>query len=181
MKKLVSRNLVKFTRFYSKTNANIMAGFAGESQANRKYLAFSEKAEKEGFKNVAKLFKAASQAEAIHAKFLLEKSSIFKTTEENLKNAIEGETYEYTEMYPEFIKIAKEEKRNDVVPQFTMAMKAEMVHAKLYSEALESVKQGKDLSTSRFYLCPKCGNIELFSPDKCSICGLAGDKFEIIE
>jgi rubrerythrin len=163
------------------TMDNAKDAFAGESQANRKYLAFSEKAAEEGFKNVAILFKAASEAEAIHAKKLLKVLSAIGSTKENLEGGIAGETHEYTSMYPGFIKNAEAEKRSDAVLAFTHAMKAEEVHAGLYKKALDAVKAGTDIGRDKVFLCPVCGNIELGkAPDKCPICGVFGKQFREI-
>ncbi|MFZ7119539.1 MAG: rubrerythrin family protein, partial [Eubacteriaceae bacterium] len=148
--------------------------FAGESQANRKYLAYSKKAELEGNKNAAKLFKAASDAETLHALKHFEVAGKINSTSDNLKDAVEGENHEYQSMYPDFVKIAKEEGNKDAVRTFTFAMKAEEVHAKLYQEALEDIDEQKEIY---YYLCPVCGNIEKSIPDKCFICGVPGTKF----
>ena len=158
----------------TKTNKNLMAAFTGESEANRKYLAYSKKAEKEGHTNAAKLFKAASDAETIHALKHFEVAGKVDFTTENLKDAVAGETHEYTEMYPDFVKQAIAEDNKAALRSFTFAMKAEEVHAKLYQEALESLDQTEEVF---YYLCPVCGNIEKTIPDKCGICGASGDKF----
>jgi rubrerythrin len=163
------------------TMDNVTAAFAGESQANRKYLAFSEKAAEEGFRNIATLFKAASEAEAIHAKKLLRVMGAVATTKENLAAAISDETHEYTEMYPGFIKTAEADKKSDAVLAFTHAMKAEQVHAKLYEKALALINAGNDMSREKVFLCPVCGNIELGkAPDKCPICAVFGKQFREI-
>ena len=116
------------------TQQNAMEAFAGESQANRKYLAFSEKAAADGFRNIATLYKAASEAEAIHAKKLMKVLGTINSTEKNLKGSIEGETHEYTSMYPAFVREAEAERKSDAVLAFTYAMKAEEVHAGLYKK-----------------------------------------------
>ena len=163
------------------TQKNAMEAFAGESQANRKYLAFSEKAGAEGFANIATLFKAASEAEAIHAKKLLKVLDAVNATEKNLEGSIAGETHEYTSMYPGFIKEAESEKKSEAVLAFTHAMKAEEVHAGLYKKALAALKGGHDLGREKVYLCPICGNIETGkAPDKCPICGVFGKQFREI-
>ena len=158
----------------NKTLENLMAAFAGESQANRKYLAYSKKAEKDGKINAAKLFKAASDAETIHALKHFEVAGKVGSTSENLADAVAGETHEYTEMYPDFVKIAQEEGNKGAVQSFSYAMKAEEVHAKLYQEVLDNLDQTEEVF---YYLCPVCGNIEKARPDKCSICGVSGEKF----
>lgn len=158
----------------NKTIDNLMEAFAGESQANRKYLAYSKKAEKEGKPNVAKLFKAASDAETIHALKEFEIAGKVSTTTDNLKDAIEGETHEYQDMYPDFVKVAEDEGNKAAVIIFTYAMKAEQVHAKLYQEALKNLDQSEEIF---YYLCPICGNIETAVPERCFICGTPGEKF----
>jgi rubrerythrin len=158
----------------NKTIENLMAAFAGESQANRKYLAYSKKAEKDGNLNAAKLFKAASDAETLHALKHFEVAGKVASTVDNLKDAVAGETHEYKEMYPDFVKIAEAEGNKAAVLSFTYAMKAEEVHARLYQEALEKLDQAAEIF---YYLCPVCGNIEKFIPEKCSICGAPGSMF----
>jgi rubrerythrin len=163
------------------TIENAKEALAGESQANRKYQAFSDKAAEEGFKNVAVLYKAASEAEAIHAKKLLKVLAAIESTEKNLEASIAGETHEFTTMYPEFVKGAEAEKRSDAVLAFTHAMKAEEVHAALYKKALAAVKSKQDLGREKVFLCPVCGNIEMGkAPEKCPICGVFGKQFREI-
>ena len=153
---------------------NLMEAFSGEAQANRKYLAYSKKAEKEGKTNAAKLFKAASDAETLHALKHFEVAGKIHSTAENLKDAVAGETHEYKEMYPDFVKQAEAEGNKAALMTFTFAMKAEEVHARLYQEALENLDETEEVF---YYLCPVCGNIEKIRPDKCSICNVPGDKF----
>jgi rubrerythrin len=163
------------------TIENAMAALAGESQANRKYKAFSEKAAEEGFNNVAVLYKAASEAEAIHAKKLLKVLAAIGSTTQNLEASIAGETHEYTSMYPEFIKGAEADNRSDAILAFTHAMKAEEVHANLYKKALDAVKAGRDIGREKIFLCPVCGNIVSGTvPDKCPICSAFGKLFREI-
>ncbi len=158
----------------NKTLDNLMEAFVGESQANRKYLAYSKKAEKDGKINVAKLFKAASDAETIHALKHFEVAGKIGTTADNLKDAVAGETHEYKSMYPVFVKEAEASGSKAAFISFTYAMKAEEVHAKLYQEALENLDQTEEVF---YYLCPVCGNIEKYRPEKCSICSTPGEKF----
>ena len=161
----------------SNTEANLKEAFAGESQANRKYTAFAKKAEKEGFKNVARLFKTAAEAEAIHAYGHLGALDGIGSTADNLKAAIEGETHEFTEMYPPMVEQAAAESHK-AQRMFAFAKKAEAVHAALYKLALEAVAQGKDLSEANIYLCPVCGHIELGKPTSpCPICGSKAEAF----
>ncbi|WML67096.1 MAG: hypothetical protein METHP_00580 [Methanoregula sp. SKADARSKE-2] len=163
------------------TVENAKEALAGESQANRKYQAFSDKAAEEGFKNIATLFKAASEAEAIHAKKLLKVLNAVESTAKNLEGSIAGETHEFTSMYPDFVRGAEVEGRSDALIAFTHAMKAEQVHANLYRKALDAIKAGSDMSREKIFLCPICGNIETGkAPDKCPICGVFGKQFREI-
>jgi len=159
------------------SDSNLKDAFAGESQANRKYLAFARKAEQEGFSNVARLFRAAAEAETIHALGHLSAMGGVGSTADNLRAAVAGETYEYTQMYPPMLQqaIADDHRGKRM---FGYAMKAEAIHAKLYQMALEAVSQGRDLAETRFYLCPVCGHIELGTPPAtCPICGTKAEKF----
>jgi len=158
----------------NKTLENLMAAFAGEAQANRKYTAYAKRAEQEGKLNAAKLFRAAADAETLHALKHFEVAGKIGTTADNLDDAVNGETYEFKEMYPEFIKVAEAEGNKAAVMSFKLAMKAEEVHAKLYKEALENIDETEEVF---YYLCPVCGNIEKSRPEKCSICGVPGEKF----
>ena len=157
-----------------KTLENLMEAFAGESQANRKYLAYAKQAEKEGKLNAETVFRAAADAETLHALKDFEVAGKIGSTTDNLKDAIAGETHEYKEMYPEFVKEAEAAGNKAAAMAFTFAMKAEEVHAKLYKEALESLDQTEEVF---YYLCPVCGNIEKAVPEKCPICGVPGSKF----
>jgi rubrerythrin len=159
------------------TKDNLKDAFAGESQANQKYLAFAKNAEKEGFPNVAKLFRTTAEAERIHAEGHITALDGVGPTAENLKAAIQGETYEYTEMYPPMLERAVED-GHKAKRMFGWAVRAEEVHAKLYTAALEAVEKGKDLAETGFFLCPYCGHIELGAPpDSCPICGAKAEKF----
>lgn len=164
------------------TDENAQNAYAGESQANRKYSVFAEKAAAEGYPAVAKLFRAASEAEAIHAKRLLFILNAVGSTEENLKGAMEGENYEFMEMYPPYVEEAKKERKSEAALVFTHAMKAEEVHANLYLQALESVRGGKDLDAEKIFLCPVCGNVEIGeAPEKCFICGVPARMFREVQ
>ncbi|GAB1476957.1 ferritin family protein [Bacillota bacterium] len=158
----------------NKTLENLMAAFAGESQANRKYTAYSRKAEKDGKLNAAKLFRAAADAETLHALKHFEVAGKIGSTADNLNDGIAGETYEYKEMYPDFVKEAEAEGNKAALMSFNFAMKAEEVHAGLYKDALDNIDQTEEVF---YYLCPVCGNIEKSRPDRCFICGVTGDKF----
>jgi len=159
------------------TKDNLKEAFAGESQAFQKYTSFAEKADREGMKNIAKLFRTTAQAERIHAAGHFQSLDGVGSTMDNLKAAIEGETYEFTEMYPPMLKQAEAD-NHKAKRMFKYAVDAEAVHAKLYQLALEAAKQGKDLSVTDFYLCPVCGYIELGKvPEECPVCGAKGSKF----
>ncbi|NLB80722.1 MAG: rubrerythrin family protein [Clostridiaceae bacterium] len=158
----------------NKTLENLMAAFAGEAQANRKYTAYAKKSEKEGKPNAAKLFRAAADAETIHALKHFEVAGKIGSTSDNLKDGVKGETYEYKEMYPDFVKEAEAEGNKAALMSFNFAMKAEEVHAGLYQDALDNLEQTEEVF---YFLCPVCGNIETVRPEKCSICGVPGDKF----
>jgi rubrerythrin len=161
----------------STTDENLKQAFAGESQANRKYLAFAKKAEQDGFSNVAKLFRTAAEAETIHALGHLNALGGVKSTADNLQAAIEGETQEFTEMYPPMLEQAQHE-NHKAKRMFDWASRTEAIHAQLYKLALEAVSQGKDLAESNIYLCPVCGHIELGNPpDRCPICGAKKEMF----
>ncbi len=159
------------------TTDNLKAAFAGESQASQKYLAFSKKAEKDGFRNIARLFRTAAEAERIHAEGHLGVMDGINPTAENLKAAIAGETYEYTTMYPPMLKQAEAE-GHKAKRMFDYAPKAEAVHARLYQMALEAVQKGKDLPEDKIFLCPICGDIEFGAPPAtCPVCKAKGSSF----
>jgi rubrerythrin/Fe-S-cluster-containing hydrogenase component 2 len=171
---LLSKNMEDDKMSENNTLKNLMTAFTGEAEANRKYTAYAKKAEKEGKLNVAKLFRAAADAETLHALKHFEVAGKIGSTADNLMDGIKGETYEYKEMYPPFVKQAEAEGNKAAVMSFTFAMKAEEVHAKLYQDALENLNNTEEVF---YYLCPVCGNIEKFRPEKCSICNVPGDKF----
>jgi rubrerythrin len=156
---------------------NLKEAFAGESQASQKYLAFARKAEQEGFSKIAKLFRTAAEAERLHAEGHFKAMDGVNSTVENLKCAIAGETYEFTEMYPPMLEQAEKE-NHKAKRMFSYAPKAEEVHANLYKIALEAAEQGKDLDVEDVYLCPVCGHIEFGKPeDNCPICGALAAKY----
>ncbi|MFO8018678.1 MAG: rubrerythrin family protein [Promethearchaeia archaeon] len=166
----------------SKTEKDLKEAFAGESQANRKYLAYAEKAEKDGFTQVAKVFRAAAAAETVHAHNHFRAMEGIQSTEENIKDAIEGEHYEFSEMYPEFLEDAKEEGNKRAERSFDYANQVEKVHHKLYKSALEAVQGGKDLEEKEMYVCPVCGYThEGDLPEKCPVCGAKRHLFNKVE
>ena len=163
------------------TTENLQDAFAGESQANRKYLAFAKKAERDGYPQVAKLFRAAAEAETVHAHAHLRVMGGIKSTTENLEEAIEGEGFEFQKMYPEFLATAQEEGMRPAEFSFKNALAVEEIHHSLYTEALKAVKSGADMPETPIYVCPVCGNTVMSQPRrKCSICNTSGDKsFEV--
>ncbi len=162
------------------TMDNLNEAFSGESQANRKYLAFAEKAEQEGYKQVAKLFRAAAHAETVHALNHLRVMGAVGKTTDNLRNAIEGETAEFREMYPEFIEQAKKEKASDAaILSFDVANKVEKIHAGLYKNALDNLGKNKEVD---YYVCSICGNtVEGSAPERCPICNAPKEMFKRID
>ena len=163
----------------STTDKNLSAAFAGESQANRKYLAFAKQAEFEGHAQIAKLFRATAEAETIHAFAELKAKGGIKSTAENLKEAISGETYEFSEMYPLFIDEAKAEGNAAAARIFHLANEAEKVHANLYAKALEQLTSHEEYD---IYLCPVCGHIaEKHTPETCPICGAKASAYKKID
>ena len=155
-----------------KTQENLKAAFAGESQANRKYLAYARKADAEGFNGIAKLFRAAAHAETVHALREFQDLGGVRTTAENLKDAITGETYEYTDMYARFLEEAVSEGVKTAAKTFAWAKTVEEVHAKLYQAALDVASKGEDFRLQGVWVCEKCGNIEFgaTAPEKCRVC-----------
>ena len=165
-----------------KTKDNLESAFAGESQANRKYLFFAEKAEDEGQKRIARLFRAAADAETVHARNHLKVLDGIKTTRENLLTAVSGENHEFTEMYPAFIKQAESENEKGAAGSFDLANKVEKIHHGLYHDALNSLDKGEPLELKPFYVCQYCGNtVEGEAPDKCQVCGAPKSIFKLIE
>ena len=161
-----------------KTNENLKAAFAGESQAHMKYRSFAGKAEKEGFKNVARLFTAVAFAEKVHATNHHRVLYGGDSTVKNLEMAIGGEDYEVKEMYPSFIKVAQEEKDTKAVQSMHFALEAEKTHSVMYGKAKEAVKAGKDVKIGDIYICEVCGHtVEDHAPDTCPVCSAKKEKF----
>lgn len=164
------------------TQDNLKAAFAGESQANRKYLAFAKQAEVDGKPQIAKLFRAAAEAETVHAHAHLRVMNGVGKTADNVGAAIEGEGHEFREMYPEFIETARKEGNQAALRSFEFAIAVEKIHHDLYSLAAAALKEGKDLSSAKIFVCPVCGNTVIEAvPDKCPICGVPGAKFTEIK
>lgn len=163
----------------TQTNGNLKDAFAGESQANRRYLAFAQKAEEEGFPQAAKLFRAAAEAETIHALNHLRVAGEIKSTIENLNTALSGETFEFKKMYPEYISEAKQEENKQAGWSFDIANKVEQIHANLYQKAIEALKANQQMPKVDYYICGTCGNTVEGEPtfEKCPICGAPRSKF----
>ncbi len=164
----------------SKAEEFLKEAFAGESQANRKYLAFAAKADKEGYPQVARLFRAAAEAETIHAHNHLRALKGIGSTAQNLEAAIAGETHEFTHMYPEMIEAAKSEGNRDAERTFSFANEVEKVHAALYQKLLAGL--GTVQEDRPYYVCPTCGyTTEGALPDTCPVCGVKGQLFKKID
>ena len=162
----------------NKTDDNLKAAFAGESQANRLYLAFAKKAEQEGLTQIAKLFKAAAESETVHALNHLRVMGQVKSTVDNLGTAVSGETYEFKKMYPDFIAEAKKEENKKALISFDYANKVEQIHAGLYQKAIDALVAKKELPKVDYFICPVCGNtFEGKTPDTCPICATPKEKF----
>lgn len=160
---------------------DLKAGFAGESQANRRYLAFAKKADVDGLTQIAKLFRAAAAAETVHALNHFRAMDGVGTTNDNLKVAIAGENYEVVTMYPDFIKDAEAESMKRALNSFKWAWEVEKMHEALYRKALESLDEQKPLEEVDYYVCPICGNThEGPLQGFCPICKTPGEKFERI-
>lgn len=163
----------------SRTESNLKEAFAGESQANRKYLAFAKKAEAEGFKQAARLFRAAADAETVHAHNHLRELNGIKTTKENLQSAIEGESYEFQHMYPQMIADARSEAKEGALRSFNFANEVEKIHAALYKDALENLGKNRDLD---YHVCQVCGyTAEGEAPDECPVCKSKKQVFKKID
>jgi rubrerythrin len=164
----------------AKTEKNLQAAFAGESQANRRYLAFAKQAEKDGYPMVAKLFRAVAAAETVHAHSHLRAMGGIGTTEENLKAAVAGENYEITTMYPDFIAAAEKEEEKKASTSFKWAWEVEKGHEQLFKQALAQL--GSTAGEIEIWVCPVCGNTCIGKPpEKCPVCNTPGARFEKID
>ena len=164
------------------TKINLEEAFAGENQANRKYLFFSENADEAGNKQVARLFRAAAEAETVHARSHLIVLGEIKSDKENLQAAVGGENYEFTEMYPGFIEQAKADGNQKAENSFDLANKVEQIHHKLFQAALKDLEAGTAVKDAPYYVCQICGNtVEGEAPERCPICGAPRTKFKKVE
>jgi len=160
------------------TEANLEAAFAGESQAHMKYLVFADRAERDGFPEVARLFRAVAFAERVHATSHFRTLGHIDQTVNNLAAAIGGETYEVEEMYPAFKAVAEVQDEKAALRSNTWAMEAEKVHAGLYEKARQAVLAGSDVKLGDIWICETCGwTVEGEPPDKCPLCGALREKF----
>jgi len=165
----------------SKSNENLMIAFAGESQANRKYLAFAKKADEEGFRQIARLFRAAAAAETVHALNHFRAMDGIKNTAENLEAAIAGENYEVVSMYPPMLAEAEAEGDKRAARSFNYALQVEKIHEMLYRKARELLGRGKDSPETEYYICPICGYThEGPMTEKCPLCNTPAERFEKI-
>jgi rubrerythrin len=166
----------------AETEKNLQAAFAGESQANRRYLFFADKADKEGYPQIARLFRAAAEAETAHARNHFNAMDGIGSTEENLRAASMGEHYEFTRMYPPFIEQAEAENNNRAKISFDYANQVEQVHHGYFEEALKALAAGQQLKDAPYFVCPVCGNTFAGeAPNKCPICGTPRDRFSRVE
>ena len=160
---------------------NLKEAFAGESQANRRYLAFAKKAEEDGYPNIARLFRAAAESETIHAHNHLKAMGGIKSTLENAEEAWKGERDEYTDMYPMFMDQAKRDGNNDALKSFFWANEAEKVHGDFYEKAIKALKERKDLELRDIHVCSVCGfTVEGEPPEKCPTCGRGKENFKLV-
>jgi rubrerythrin len=167
-----------------KTNEDLQAAFAGESQANRKYTAWAEQAEREGYEGVAKLFRAVAAAETVHALNHFRTMGMVNSTEENLKAAIGGEHYEVETMYPDFLADARADEHRGAMQSFGWAWAVEKVHEQLYTQALKDLESGEDgLVGKKIWVCDNCGHTHIGDehPEKCPVCSVPGKRFMLIE
>jgi len=163
----------------SKTEENLKEAFAGESQANRKYLAFAKKAQKEGYPQVAKLFRAAAEAETVHAHAHLQALGAVENTRKNLETAVAGETHEFQKMYPAMIADAREEGETAAERSFSYANEVEQVHARLYQKAMDNMDNPEPVD---YYVCSVCGyTCEKEAPETCPVCGSGKKAFFEVE
>ena len=166
----------------ARTKENLESSFIGESQASRKYLFFAEKADKEGHRQIARLFRAVAEAETVHGRNHLQVMQGIKSTRENLLAAIADENHEFTEMYPSFIRQAEIEAKKRARHSFSMASKVEEIHHGLFQVALSMLEEGHAMEEKPFYVCEYCGNtVGGEAPEKCPVCGAPEGMFKQVE
>ena len=161
------------------TKQNLEEAFAGESQANRRYLFFAEAADNEGNAQVARLFRAAAESETVHARNHLKALGGIKSIKENLEAAVGGELYEFTNMYPGFIEQAKAENNRSAETTFDWANKVEKIHHGLYEQALKAETAGEKLKEEPYFVCQGCGyTVGGEAPERCPVCGAPRKLFK---
>ncbi len=166
----------------SSTEENLQSAFAGESQANRRYLFFADKAEKEGYPQGARLFRAAAEAETVHARNHFAAMDGVGSTRDNLMAGAIGEHYEFTRMYPPFIEQAEAEDNKRAQRSFEYANEVEQIHHKYFEAGIKAFETGQKLNDEPYFVCPVCGNtVAGAAPDKCPICGAPGSSFKRVE
>jgi rubrerythrin len=169
---------MEYNKMKKFTYSNLEAAFAGESQAHMKYSIFADKAEREGFKEIARLFRAIAFAEKVHATNHFRALGKIKETVVNLQEAINGENYEVVEMYPAMDAVAKLQNENTAERSIHYAIEAEKIHEVMYNDAKKAVEAGKDIPAANVYICPTCGHTIIGeAPDECPVCGLKKDKY----
>lgn len=160
------------------TSENLKAAFAGESQAHMRYLIFSEKAEREGYPNIARLFKAISFAEQVHATNHYRELGGINASPQNLRIAIDGETWEVEEMYPAYLAVAQLQQEKGAQRSMGYALEAEKIHAAIYTEAQKATEMGQDLKIGPVYICSVCGHtVEGEAPERCPVCNAKREKY----
>jgi len=165
-----------------RTEGNLQEAFAGESKANRRYLFFAEKAEREGYPQIARLFRAVAEAETVHARNHFNAMDGVGSTRENVMAAVTGEHYEFTRMYPPFIDDAKRENNERAIRSFEYANEVEQVHHGYFEGAFEALKAGQQLKDEPYFVCQVCGNtVAGEAPEKCPICGASRKAFMKVE
>ncbi len=166
------------TTVSAETSRNLQNAFAGEAQANRRYLFFAKQAEEEGFKQISILFRAVAEAETVHASNHFKRMDGAKSTSENLKTALSGEIFEYEKMYPDYLGTANRDGEESAAWSFEKAEKVEQIHATLFKKAIQAAELTKDLEPVDYYICNVCGNtVEASAPDVCPICGAPKSAF----
>jgi rubrerythrin len=164
------------------TEGNLQQAFGGESMANRRYTFFADKAEKEGYPQVARLFRAVAEAETIHARNHFLVMDAVGSTKDNLTAASIGEHLEFTGMYPNFLEKAREERNQRAEKTFEYANAVERIHHGYFEEALKAVKEGKQPEDHTYFVCQVCGNtVTGAAPDKCPVCGANSQQFKRVE
>lgn len=173
-----SENETQDMQGQDQTTKDLQFALAGEGEANRKYTAFAEIADQQGYPQVARLWRAAAAAEAIHAKNHMQVLGLLKSTEQNLEGAVKGEQYEFTTMYPRFIRTAQEAGKLDAAKSMEWAFKVEQLHHKMFQADLDALKKGQHPLNATYWVCATCGNtVPEQPPEKCTICGSPKYKF----